>query len=74
MQNLIGNLQSAKENNVTSLPSRDIPQETLHMMHDQRVKQNFVEQPRQQHIDYVQQYNDQHKVKTLKEQESLKQN
>lgn len=49
INSLVSGIQQASMAGMTSLPSRDIPQETLHMMHDEQIKPNYMpEQPPQQ--------------------------
>lgn len=48
---LVSGIQQASTTGATQLPSRDIPQETLPIMQDERIKPNYVPAP--QH-DYIQ--------------------
>ena len=50
---LVTGIQQASTTGATQLPSRDIPQETLPIMHDEQIKPNYVPPPQ---TDYIQQH------------------
>ena len=52
MNELVSGIQQASANGGTSLPSRDIPTNTVHFADDQ-VKPNYVPQPQQEQSDYI---------------------
>jgi len=50
---IIQGIQNASSNNLTSLPSRDIPQNTDHLTQDKQVKPNFI--PEATNDNYIEQ-------------------
>ena len=61
IKDLVDSLEENRE--VTSLPNRDIPKNTVPITNDQQVKPNFV--PQSQSEDYIKQYEDFIKSTTL---------
>jgi len=50
---IVNGLQQASIAGATSLPSRDIPQNTQQLTHDPEIKANYVPAPSPDHIDYI---------------------
>ena len=50
---IVNGLQQASIAGATSLPSRDIPQNTQALTHDPSIKPNYVPEPRPQQSDYI---------------------
>ena len=51
---IVSGLQSASQQNLTTLPSRDIPMNTMNVATDKQIQPNFV--PDSKHQDYIQQH------------------
>ena len=60
MNEVVTGIQQANANGALSLPSRDIPTNTVHFA-DEEVKPNYVPQPPQQH-DYIQNTDTEHEI------------
>jgi len=56
MNQFVTGLQQASAAGMTSLPSRDIPQNQQHISQDEYVKPNFIPQHENEQIDYIQQH------------------
>jgi hypothetical protein len=53
MNQFVSGIQKASASGSTNLPSRDIPQSQSHITHDQQIKPNYIEPPRQPADDYI---------------------
>ena len=60
MNEVVTGIQQANANGALSLPSRDIPTNTVHFS-DEEVKPNYVPQPQQQH-DYIENTDTEHEI------------
>ena len=60
MNEVVTGIQQANASGALSLPSRDIPSNTVHFA-DEEVKPNYVPQPQQQH-DYIQNTDTEHEI------------
>ena len=53
MSQFVSGIQKASASGSIALPSRDIPQSQSHITHDQQIKPNYIEPPRQNADDYI---------------------
>lgn len=53
INSLVSGIQQASVSGMTSLPSRDIPQDTMHMMHDEQIKPNYMPDHPPQQRNYI---------------------
>ena len=74
MNQVVNGIQQAIASGATSLPSRDIPQETQQIMQDPEVKPNFVPPPPQMPPDYIRQYETNQEIIRNNRDEERKQN
>jgi hypothetical protein len=53
INSLVSGIQQASISGMTSLPSRDIPKDTTHMMHDEQIKPNYMPEHSPQQRNYI---------------------